>query len=168
LLTDRLYYKHTNIAIIKNTMDTRNEEAFEKALTNLQHVLIARRVLASDEKVRLNWNHFKIMALVKERGCILPSQISDELQLSRPTTSKYLKYLNDNGLIATNKSLNDHRSYSVYLTPLSNEIIENIFEGQRINAKLALNALTPNEAEQFARIGAKITLALDSESLKII
>ena len=68
-------------------MNTKIEEAFENALTNLQHVLIARRVLASDEQVRLNWNHFNIMALVKEHGSILPSQISDELILSRPMLS---------------------------------------------------------------------------------
>jgi len=149
-------------------MDARIETAFEKALTDFQHVLIARRVLASDEQVRLNWNHFNIMALVKECGSILPSQISDELKLSRPTTSKYLKYLKANGLIVTTKSGNDHRSYTVCLTQVSNKIIENILDGQRDNAQIALHILTEHEAEQFAQIAAKITMALDSESLKII
>ncbi|MDV2988884.1 MAG: MarR family transcriptional regulator [Dehalogenimonas sp.] len=149
-------------------MNTKNEEAFENALTNLQHVLIARRVLASDEQVRLNWNHFNIMALVKEHGSILPSQISDELRLSRPTTSKYLKYLKAHGLISTSTSKNDHRSYTIHLTSLSKQIIQNIFKGQHDNVKLALNVLTTNEAEQFARTAVKITAALDNESLKTI
>jgi len=149
-------------------MDSMIEKEFEKALTDLQHILIARRVLASDEQVRLNWNHFNIMALAKEHGSILPSQISVELKLSRPTTSKYLKYLKDNGLIETCKSLKDQRSHTICLTPLSNKIIENIFEGQRNNARLALQVLSPDEAAQFAAIASKITLALDSESLKVI
>lgn len=149
-------------------MNTKIEEAFENALTNLQHVLIARRVLASDEQVRLNWNHFNIMALVKERGSILPSQISDELGLSRPTTSKYLKYLKAHGLISTSTSKNDQRSHTIHPTSLSKQILQKIFKGQHDNAKLALNVLTLNEAEQFIRTAAKITAALDNESLKTI
>ena len=149
-------------------MNIEVENEFENALTSLQHVLIARRVMASDEQMRLNWNHFNIMVLAKERGSVLPSQISDELRLSRPTTSKYLKYLKANGLISTSISKNDRRSYTIHLTSLSKQILQNIIKGQQDNAKLALHALTTTEAKQFAQITAKITAALDNESLRTI
>lgn len=142
--------------------------SFVKALANLQYVLIARRVLASDEPMRLNWKHFTIMAFVKDNGKVLPSEISDKLELSRSSTSKYLKCLKEKGLVATLASKSDGRSYTVQLTPVASSILENIYRGERENAQLALSTLTPQEAEQFIRIAAKITVALDNDNLKTI
>src|SRR5688500_12478474 len=104
---------------------------FEQVLANLQYVLIARRVQASDEPMRLNWRHFEIMALIKERGSLEPSVISETLGLSRPNTSKYLRYLQDNKLILTRKDDRDKRSHTVALTHEASHILKSIHEGQR-------------------------------------
>lgn len=149
-------------------MPTKEQTSFEEALANLQYVLIARRVFASDEPMRLNWKHFDIMAFIKNKGKVFPSQISKELDLSRSSTSKYLKYLKENELIITNVSTSDARSYSIQLTTQADAILEKIYEGQRDNAQLALSALSPQEVEQFTKIAKKITTALDNETLKTI
>ncbi len=83
-------------------------------------------------------------------------------------TSKHLKYLKEKKLIHIRTSQKDHRSYTISLTPLADTILENIYNGQRENAKLGLSVLTSTEAEQFSRISAKITAALDSDDLKTI
>jgi len=145
----------------------RQPEDFEKALTGLQHILIARRVLASDENIRLNWNHFNIMALASET-LLTPSEISTALQLSRSSTSKHLKYLEENNLIEKVPAGEDKRSHTVQATKTAKNIIGNITKGQEQNAAIAKQVLSADEAEQFVVAANKIIAALDSESLKTI
>ena len=151
-----------------NEMNVSSQGEFEEALTGLQHVLIARRVLASDEQIRLNWNHFHILILINNSPGILPSEISESLLLPRPTVSKHLKYLKSKRLIKTKISTRDTRSYSVRLTKSAENILRNIFKGQQENARLASGVLSENEVKQFTKIAQKITSALDGKSLKEI
>ena len=141
-------------------------DTFEQVLANLQYVLIVAS--SSDEPMRLNWRHFDIMALVKERGSLEPSAISKIVGLSRPTTSKYLKYLQDNKLLTPRKGNEDKRSHTVILTSEADRILESIYAGQRQNARDALKELTPEEAYQFTSIAPKIIKALDSDTLHVI
>lgn len=143
-------------------------QAFEDALANLQYVLIARRVQASDEPMRLNWKHFDIMALIKERTSIAPSIISATLSMSRSSTSKYLKTLEEKGLVTKGAFGKDRRSHNVVLTKQADDILNNIYEGQHANATLAGKVLSPEEIQQFTRIAKKITAALDSDDLRTI
>ena len=145
-----------------------SNQAFETALANLQYVLIARRVQASDESMRLNWKHFDIMALIKEHGLIAPSIISEMLGMSRSSTSKYLKSLEEKGLVTKSIPGKDRRSHKVVLTDQANEILNNIYKGQRTNATLASKALSSEEIQQFTRIAQKITAALDSDELRTV
>lgn len=48
-------------------------DAFEAALAHLQYILIARRVQASDEPMRLNWKHFDILTFIKDHSPAAPS-----------------------------------------------------------------------------------------------
>ena len=112
-------------------------ETFEQTLAKLQCIMIARRVQASDEPMRLNWKHFDIMALIKERQQIEPSSISKALHLSRSSTSKYLKYLESKDLIKKTTAGLDRRSHQVALTKQADDILENIYEGYHQNARLA-------------------------------
>jgi DNA-binding MarR family transcriptional regulator len=148
--------------------DSDPDQAFEDALANLQYVLIARRVQASDEPMRLNWKHFDIMALIKERQSIAPSVISETLSMSRSSTSKYLKSLEEKGLITKSSLGKDRRSHNVVLTEQADEILNNIYKGQHTNAALASEALSPEELQQFTRIAKKITAALDSDELRTV
>lgn len=140
---------------------------FEKALTGLQHVLIARRVLASDENIRLNWNHFNIMALASETP-LTPSEISTALQLSRSSMSKHLKYLEENALIEKGAVGEDRRSHTVQATKTAKNIMGNIIKGQEQNAAIARSVLSAEEADTFVIAANKITAALDNETLKNI
>lgn len=142
--------------------------AFEHALTHLQYVLIARRVQASNEPMRLTWRHFEIMALIKEKGALQPSAISKTLGLSPPSTSKYLKSLQSKTLVTTRKASQDKRSHVVMLTAQADQILESIYEGQRQNARDALRELTPEERQQFTNIAPKIIRALDNQKLRVI
>ncbi|HYG84421.1 MAG TPA: MarR family winged helix-turn-helix transcriptional regulator [Verrucomicrobiae bacterium] len=141
---------------------------FEDALANLQYILIARRVQASDEPMRLTWRHFDLMAFVKAEGSAVPSVISEKLGMSRSSTSKYLKSLEEKGLLEKTASGTDRRSHSVILTAQANDILENIYAGQRENARLAMTALSPKDAKLFAVLAAKITAALDDDSLRTV
>lgn len=141
---------------------------FEETLTNLQYVLIARRVQASDESVRLNWKHFTIMAYIKEQESVSPSLISDALQMSRSSISKYLKSLADKNLITLLPAGQDRRSHQVMLSAEANTILDNIYKGQHHNAKMASQSLTAEEMRQFCTIARKITAALDDESLRTV
>lgn len=141
---------------------------FEDALTNLQYVLIARRVQASDEPMRLNWKHFDIMALIKDRGSVMPSGISETLRMSRSSTSKYLKSLEDNGLVGKMPKDEDRRSHTVALTMQADKILEDIYEGQRVNAHQASKELSSIEIAQFSVIAKKITAALDNDDLHTV
>lgn len=143
-------------------------QEFENTLANLQYVLIARRVQASDEPMRLNWKHFDIMALIKERGMIAPSAISEMLHLSRSSTSKYLKSLEEKGLVTKSAKSKDKRSHQVMLTSQANEILDNIYKGQNLNATLASRALSLEEVRLFIHIASKITDALDSDELHTV
>lgn len=148
--------------------DPGSDQAFEDALANLQYVLIARRVQASDEPMRLNWKHFDIMALIKERKSIAPSTISTTLSMSRSSTSKYLKGLEEKGLVTKSALGKDRRSHNVGLTQQADEILNNIYKGQHANATLASEALSPEEIQQFTKIAKKITAALDSDALRTV
>lgn len=147
---------------------TESHRAFEDALASLQYVLIARRVQASDEPMRLNWKHFDIMAHIKECGTVMPSAISDKLQMTRSSTSKYLKSLEEKGLVEKTVVGQDKRSHLVMLTDQADNILENIYSGQRHNASIAASVLTEQEVAQFTAIAAKITAALDSEDLHTV
>lgn len=148
--------------------DPNQNEAFENALANLQYVLIARRVQASDEPMRLNWRHFDIMAFIKEHESVEPSKISKTLYISRSSTSKYLKSLEEKALILKTAQGSDRRSHQVVLTKHADEILENIYRGQRENALQALQVLSDEEIQQFTTIATKIASALDSDQLHIV
>lgn len=148
--------------------DLHSHQAFEDALANLQYVLIARRVQASDEPIRLNWKHFDIMTLIKKTGPVVPSVISETLNMSRSSTSKYLKSLEEKELIEKATQGIDRRSHKVMLTDQANSILDNIYSGQRTNAALATGALTAEEVEQFTHIANRITAALDSDELHTV
>jgi len=143
-------------------------QAFEDALANLQYVLIARRVQASDEPMRLNWKHFDIMALIKKSGSMAPSTISETLTISRSSTSKYLKNLEEKGLVTKSAPSKDRRSHHVILTVQANEILDSIYKGQHTNAVLAGSVLSTTEIKQFTHLAQKITAALDSDELRTI
>lgn len=149
-------------------MNTDLHQNLENSLARLQYILIARRVLASDEKIRLNWNQFDIMVLIKSSVTITPAAISKALGFSRPNTSKYLKYLEENGLIKTVVAKNDKRSHAVHLTKLSQTILNKIDRGQRDTATRVMKALTDSEVNQFIAITEKVIKTLDSSTLKEI
>ncbi len=147
---------------------SRISKNFEDALATLQYVLIARRVQASDEPMRLNWRHFDIMELIKKHGSITPSTISKTLDMSRSSTAKYLKGLEEKELIQRDSPGSDRRSYQVALTKQADEILDNIYKGQRENARKVQQVLSVDEMKQFVVIAAKITAALDDDSLHTV
>lgn len=141
---------------------------FVETLAALQCVLIARRVQASDEKVRLNWNHFTILELLYLKKVLEPSAISKQLAFSRPNTSKYLKYLEVKKLIKRQPHEHDARSHRVALTSSGYDIIDAIISAQHENARLVCSALSPEEQQQFTRITQKIITALDDDELRTV
>lgn len=168
---------HTSIvaddddAILNVTMNAMTKQQlndFEETLTALQCVLIARRAQASDEKVRLNWNHFTILELLYPKKVLEPSAISEQLNFSRPNTSKYLKYLEVGKLIKRSPHEHDARSHRVALTSSGYGIIDAIISAQHKNARLVCGTLSPEEQQQFTRITQKIIAALDGDELRTV
>lgn len=141
---------------------------FEETLTALQCVLIARRVQASDEKVRLNWNHFTILELLYPKKVLEPSAISEQLDFSRPNTSKYLKYLEVSKLIKRSPHEHDARSHRVTLTSSGYDIIDAIISAQHENARRVCSTLSPEEQQQFTHVTQKIIAALDDDELRTV
>jgi DNA-binding MarR family transcriptional regulator len=133
-------------------------QELENALSQLQCVLVARRTRINPEQI--NWPQYDVLELLRLKGVLMPSVISETLGMSRPSTSKILRALKDSQLIQQTEGREDRREQSTSLTEKGREFLERAAQSRRDTAKTAASVLTPGEQALFSELCLKVAAAL--------
>ncbi|WP_405162954.1 MarR family transcriptional regulator [Nocardia sp. NBC_01499] len=134
------------------------QDGIENALAHLTCVLVARRTRTTPERV--TWQQYDVLEMLRLHGPMTPSSLSDALSVSRPTMSKALRVLKDQGLVQQAALGTDRREQTTSLTPIGREFLDRAAECRRDNAKIAASALTPTEQAAFAELCGKVAEAI--------
>ncbi|MGW6462019.1 MarR family winged helix-turn-helix transcriptional regulator [Streptomyces sp. NPDC055078] len=130
----------------------------EDALSLLQCVLVARRTGAGPEPI--NWQQYDVLEMLRIRGAMTPSLLSESLGVSRQTTSKSLRVLKDLGLVEQAALGDDRREQTTSLTHAGHVFLSRSARGRRENAQAARGALSPEEQDAFAGMCLKAADAI--------
>ncbi|MFD4574424.1 MarR family winged helix-turn-helix transcriptional regulator [Streptomyces sp. NPDC058417] len=136
----------------------------QTALTHLQCLLVARRSRVNPEGV--NWHQYDVLELLRTRGSMRPSELSDVLEVSRQTTSKALRVLKDLDLVTQVAAGEDRRELSTSLTPEGHLFLARIARGHHDVGQLAASVLTEGESALFAELCQKVAAAMESDPVR--
>ncbi|MFI9407173.1 MULTISPECIES: MarR family winged helix-turn-helix transcriptional regulator [unclassified Nocardia] len=134
------------------------QAGIENALAHLTCVLVARRTRTTPERV--TWQQYDVLEMLRLRGPMTPSALSDSLSVSRPTMSKALRVLKDQDLVAQAALGTDRREQTTSLTAAGLEFLDRAAECRRDNARIAESVLTPDEQAVFAELCGKVAEAI--------
>ncbi len=137
------------------------QTVLQAALTHLQCLLVARRSRVNPEGV--NWQQYDVLELLRARGPLRPSELSEVLAVSRQTTSKALRVLKDLNLVQQVTAGEDRRELSTSLTPEGHLFLARIARGHHDIGQLAASVLTEGESALFAELCEKVSAAMESE-----
>jgi DNA-binding MarR family transcriptional regulator len=134
--------------------------AMENALTYLTCVLVARRTRATPERV--TWQQYDVLEMLRLRGPMKPSSLSESLGVSRQTVSKALRILKNQNLVEQAAHGADRRTQTTSLTSAGREFLDRAAQSRRENAEVVESVLTPTEQIVFAELCGKVAEALHS------
>lgn len=135
-------------------------DAFDDVLINLQCELVAERNRVNPKEI--SWLHYDILHLLAQKECLLPSEVSALLGISRTKLSKALKKLKLMGYIEQKPSVRDGRELQTVLSTDGHTLLATIENGHNQLAAVACNLFTEQEQQQFARLASKFANALRS------
>ncbi|QFU90217.1 MarR family winged helix-turn-helix transcriptional regulator [Amycolatopsis sp. YIM 10] len=135
-----------------DTLDT-----VDNALALLTCVLVARRARVNPEGV--TWQQYDVLELLRLRGPMKPSELGESLGVSRQTTSKALRVLKDQNLVAQAALGTDRREQTTSLTEAGHAFLDRAARSRRENAKIVEAALDPDEQAAFAALCDKVSTA---------
>ncbi|MFE9581338.1 MarR family winged helix-turn-helix transcriptional regulator [Nocardia sp. NPDC006044] len=138
------------------------QDGIENALAHLTCVLVARRTRTTPERV--TWQQYDVLEMLRLRGPMTPSALSDALSVSRPTMSKALRVLKDQDLVRQAALGTDRREQTTSLTSIGREFLDRAAACRRDNAVIAESVLTPAEQEIFAELCGKVAEAIHSST----
>lgn len=130
----------------------------ENALSYLQCVLVAWRTRSTPEPI--TWQQYDVLESLRIHGPMTPSAISASLAISRPTTSKALRVLKDEGLISQSALDADRREQMTSLTPVGQEFLLRAARSRRESAQVAAAVLSPDEQRTFAALCERVAEAM--------
>lgn len=133
----------------------------ENALSLLQCTLVAQRTHYTPEQV--TWGQYDILELLRLRGDLTPSQLSDALAISRQNLSKFMRGLKSLGFIAQHRSEKDKREFITHLTDEGHAFLARAALGRKQNAEKISECLTLGEQTLFIELSQKIVNALTPE-----
>lgn len=133
----------------------------ENALSLLQCTLVAQRTRYTPEQV--TWGQYDILELLRLRGDLTPSQLSNSLAISRQNLSKFMRGLKTLGFIAQYRSDRDKRELITQLTDEGHTFLERAALGRKQNAQKISECLTIGEQALFIELSQKIINALAPE-----
>lgn len=136
------------------------QDGIENALAHLTCVLVAQRTRTTPERV--SWQQYDVLEMLRLRGPMTPSSLSDSLSVSRPTMSKALRVLKDQDLVQQAALGTDRREQTTSLTSIGREFLDRAAECRRDNAKIAESVLTPAEQTVFAELCGKVAEAINA------
>ncbi|MGW4843860.1 MarR family winged helix-turn-helix transcriptional regulator [Nocardia brasiliensis] len=136
------------------------QDGVENALAHLTCVLVARRTRTTPERV--TWQQYDVLEMLRLRGPMTPSALSESLSVSRPTMSKALRVLKDQHLVTQAALGTDRREQTTSLTADGREFLDRAAECRRENAKIAESVLDPAEQAVFAQLCGRVAEAIHS------
>ncbi|MFD0710781.1 MarR family winged helix-turn-helix transcriptional regulator [Paenibacillus sp. GCM10027626] len=145
-------------------MQTSQPSELENALSHLQCALVARRTRINPEQI--TWAQYDVLEILRLRGPMLPSVISETLGISRPTASKILRALKDKQFIEQKAHGEDRREQMTSLAEKGREFLIYTAKSRHEAAALAASVLTPGEQSIFAELCLKVATALSSTQTK--
>ena len=99
---------------------------------------------------------FVIMYISKRGGDVLPSEISNKMNITSARVAAALSSLENKGLITRTMDPNDRRKILVDLTPAGKELAESYEQKALDGAKRMLEMLGEQDALEFVRILGKL------------
>lgn len=139
-----------------------NQIELENALSLLQCTLVAQRTRYTPEDV--TWGQYDILELLRLRGDLTPSQLSEALAISRQNLSKFMRGLKSLGFIAQIRSEKDKREFITHLTDKGKVFLERAALGRKQNAEKISRCLTLGEQSIFIELSHKIIDALEGNN----
>ncbi|MBI6529699.1 MarR family transcriptional regulator [Proteus vulgaris] len=133
----------------------------ENALSLLQCTLVAQRTRYTPEQV--TWSQYDILELLRLRGDLTPSQLSNSLAISRQNLSKFMRGLKALGFIGQYRSEKDKREFITHLTDDGHAFLARAALGRKQNAEKISECLTLGEQTLFIELSQKIINALAPE-----
>ena len=100
--------------------------------------------------------YFNILRSVGTLGSIRPSQLAEQMSVSRSTMSTALKALQKRQLLATTLDETDKRAINMELTAEGHEVLNAINRQDFKNSELMLSVLHESERVMFVRYMSKI------------
>lgn len=104
----------------------------------------------------MNGEAFVIMYISKRGGDVLPSEISNKMNITSARVAAALSSLENKGLITRTMAPNDRRKILVDLTPSGKEMAESYEQKALDGAKRMLEMLGEQDAMEFVRILGKL------------
>ncbi|MFJ5196918.1 MarR family winged helix-turn-helix transcriptional regulator [Streptomyces sp. NPDC088394] len=132
----------------------------EDALSHLQCVLVARRTATNPEGI--NWQQYDVLEMLRIRGAMNPSRLSESLGVSRQTASKALRVLKDLELIQQAALGEDKREHTTSLTPKGHAFLASAARSRQENVQAAVEVLSPGEQAMFTEMCHKVADSIDT------
>ncbi|MFI9027886.1 MarR family winged helix-turn-helix transcriptional regulator [Streptomyces sp. NPDC053560] len=132
----------------------------EDALSHLQCVLVARRTRTNPEGI--NWQQYDVLEMLRIRGAMSPSVLSESLGVSRQTASKALRVLKDLELVEQAALGEDKREQTTSLTSKGHAFLATAARSRRENVRAAAEVLSPGEQAMFTEMCQKVAASIDT------
>lgn len=112
-------------------------------------LVAAKRGAPAEGQLPFNPLYFNILRVVGARGRVRPSQIADELSVSRTTISTAVKALQRRGLLDVSADASDRRALHLTLSAAGKATRDAILRQDKRNAAAMLETLAPSERDAF-------------------
>ncbi|MER5863495.1 MarR family transcriptional regulator [Kitasatospora sp. NPDC002040] len=129
------------------------------ALSHLQCALVARRAGTNPEGI--NRQQYDVLEMLRIRGAMNPSRLSESLGVSRPSISKALRVLKDLELVQQAALGDDRRALTTSLTPKGHAFMAKAARSRQEDARAAASVLSPGEQALFTEMCEKVAAAID-------
>ena len=125
-------------------------------------LVAARRGAPAEGQLPFNPLYFNILRVVGAKGSVRPSQIADELSVSRTTISTAVKSLQKRGLLETAADATDRRALHLSLSRTGRATREAILRQDLRNAAAMLETLDYAERDAFVETMGKVARGLSA------
>ena len=99
------------------------------------------------EKNDVTWSQFRLMKVVKFRGPVNVTELSNVMHIAPPTASRMIDSLCEKGMLAKSKDTKDNRITRVRLTGKSRRLLKKIMEMQSEMMVEVFEGKDPEELE---------------------
>jgi DNA-binding MarR family transcriptional regulator len=103
------------------------------------------------------------LASIDNHGPLTPSELADRERIKRPTATRLIASLEENGLVARTSDPSDGRSSLIATTPEGRELMRTLRTRKDAYLARRLAKLTPEERETLARAADLLERLLEEE-----